>query len=113
MQLVRPKQVWYAKFPYEDDPTQSKDRPVLVLAVDRENVMVAVMKITSTPPRNSIDFSLQDWSDIPIDHESTLCPTQVRAIKINSLRRLAGEISERDWNEALTRLAAYRKNQSK
>lgn len=73
-----------AKFPFEDDSSQSKVRPVLVLAVDDESERVSVLsvKITSTPPRDKYDFILDDWALIPIDHESTIRPAHVNALPI-------------------------------
>jgi hypothetical protein len=38
-----PGEVVWAWEPYEDDPTQGKDRPVLVLAVEGEDVLVLPM----------------------------------------------------------------------
>lgn len=110
IQFVKPKQVWYANFPFEEDRTQAKDRPVLILDVNKEKVLILAMKITSTKPRNLVDFVLEDWSDIPLDHESTICPTQVRTIPITRLRRLAGHISEQDWQKAVARFMAYRQS---
>lgn len=56
-----------AQFPFEDDPSQSKIRSVLVLAIDKESESVNVlsMKITSTPPKDQYDFILDDWAMIP------------------------------------------------
>ena len=100
MQLIRPRQVWRARFPFEDDPTQSKVRPVLVMAVDDESQQVSVlaMKITSTEPRDKYDFILEDWALIPIAHESTICPAHVSALPLGNFQELLGRVTDRDWD---------------
>ena len=62
------------------------------------------MKITSSPPRNLGDFILDDWSDIPLDHISTICPSSLKAIPLTNFRRLAGNISDNDWDKVMTAL---------
>lgn len=109
VQLIKPRQVWMARFPYEDEPAQSKVRPVLVLAVDDESVSVSVlsMKITSTEPRDSYDFVLDDWADIPIDHQSTICPAHVMALPVSSFKKKLGNISDGDWERATDRFEKF------
>lgn len=87
----------------------SKQRPVLVLRVNdsAKSVTVMSMKITSTMPRDKYDFVLADWADIPIDHESTIRPAHVKNIPIENFQFRLGEISERDWDEAITRFTSY------
>lgn len=102
MQLIEPQQVWSAEFPFEDDATQSKVRPVLVLGVDDEsqNVSVLSMKITSSPPRDKYDFVLADWAEIPIDHESTIRPAHVLSLPIVNFIDYLGYVSDKDWDKA-------------
>ena len=105
MQLIEPRQVWSAEFPFDDDPSLSKIRPVLVLKVDREanSVSVLSMKITSVAPRDKYDFTLEDWANIPIDHESTVRPAHVKYLPLDNLKEYLGYISDRDWDKATDR----------
>ena len=98
-----------AQFPFEDDPSQSKIRPVLVLAIDRESESVSVlsMKITSTPPRDPYDFILDDWAMIPIDHQSTIRPAHVSALPIGNFKQLLGQVTDKDWDRAIERYMAF------
>lgn len=111
---IQPRQVWSAEFPYEDDGTRSKSRPVLVLRVDRATSTVTVMSmmITSTPPRDKYDFALADWADIPIDHQSTLRPSRIANLPIDNFGDYMGELSEADWDMAMTRLSDYLRDRS-
>ena len=109
IQLIKPRQVWMARFPYEDDPTQSKVRPVLVMAGDDESERVSVlsMKITSTEPRDKYDFVLDDWALIPIDHQSTICPAHVTALPLSNFKELRGIVSDSDWERATDRFERF------
>lgn len=70
--------------------------------------MVVAMKITTTEPRLPYDFLLQDWSEIPLDHASTIQPSRIAKIALHQFRSYAGYISDADWEEALTRFGQYR-----
>lgn len=98
-----------AQFPFEDDPSQSKVRPVLVLAIDDESESVSVlsMKITSTPPRDQYDFILEDWALIPIDHQSTIRPAHVNALPLGNFKEFLGHVTDKDWEKATKRYMEF------
>ncbi|HBW35632.1 type II toxin-antitoxin system PemK/MazF family toxin [Desulfosporosinus sp. BICA1-9] len=52
--------VWFAKFPLEEDGSVFSSRPVIILNV--EHLIVLVVKVTKTPPRSN------DKYDIPINY---------------------------------------------
>ncbi len=53
-------EVWYAQFPYEEDPSITKNRPVIILNV--ETLECLSVKVTSHDVRDSDEF------DTPIVH---------------------------------------------
>lgn len=57
--IMRPGEFWIADIPFTN-ATASKRRPVLVLWLDAEDAVVAV--VTSAGMRSSTDVSLQEWS---------------------------------------------------
>ena len=46
---IKPYDLWFASVAYEDDPSKTDDRPVLV--IDEKRGIYAALKITRTPPR--------------------------------------------------------------
>ncbi|MGI1659689.1 MAG: type II toxin-antitoxin system PemK/MazF family toxin [Desulfitobacterium sp.] len=58
--MINDGDVWFAKFPLEEDGTESSSRPVIILNVER--LIVLVVKVTKMPPRPN------DKYDIPIDY---------------------------------------------
>ena len=47
-------EVWYAQFPYEEDPTIIKERPVIILNV--ETLQCLSVKVTSHDTRDEDEF---------------------------------------------------------
>ena len=101
LQLISPKQVWYAWFPFAEDRTQGKDRPVLILDVDDDNVHVWATKITKSRPYDEHDVELDEWADIPLDFPSTASPINTVIIPKTQLRRYAGVITDHDWERIM------------
>lgn len=98
---ILPQEVWFADFPFIDDPTQSKDRPVIVLQVDEAGCRVLSMKITSRPPYSEFEIELADWAKIPLSHKSTADAASVRYITKDSFRKRIGQLSDADWETIL------------
>ena len=63
--------VWFAKYPLEEDITKNTKRPVLV--IDEEKLEVLCVKITKHPPRPDDDYDVPIlyWQDANLRFEST------------------------------------------
>lgn len=107
MTMILPQDVWFAEFPFADDPSQSKDRPVIVLDVDDESCKVLSMKVTSSEPRSEFEIELFDWAKIPLNHKSTADASSVRFIAKSDFRRKIGRLSDDDWQNVTDLYAQY------
>lgn len=58
--IINDGDVWFAKFPLEEDGSKFLSRPVIILNVERLEVLV--VKVTKIPPRSN------DKYDIPINY---------------------------------------------
>ena len=94
---ILPQEVWFAEFPFEEDDTQSKDRPVIVLDVDDENCKVLSMKVTSSEPYSEFEIEIFNWADVPLHHRSTADASAVRVVLKRKFRRRIGRLSDDDW----------------
>lgn len=110
MRSILPQEVWFANFPFIEDASQSKDRPVVVLDVDNETCTVLALKITSRKPRGEFEIELFDWSKIPLDHISTVDVSSAQVISKGRFRRLAGYLSDDDWNNVTDLYVRYLKS---
>lgn len=93
MTTIQAGDLWIADIVFTDR-SASKKRPVLVLWLDGDDAIVAV--ITSSSPRTVTDLLLQDWRDSGLRVAST-----VRLSRLDSLERSLflfriGRISETD-----------------
>lgn len=88
-----PWEVWFANVRFEDDPTLSKSRPVLVISDHK--VCILSLKITSKPPRNNFygEYALLKWQEAGLDKQST--------VRISKKLKLV----ERDFSYRIGRLA--------
>ncbi len=59
MTIIQPGELWVADIPFTNG-VKSKKHPVLILWLDGQDAMVAV--VTSVQPRTPMDVSLDDWS---------------------------------------------------
>lgn len=110
MQFLSPTQVWYACFPFAEDKTKGKDRPVLILDVDDDNIHVWVTKITKSKPYDKHDVELDEWSEVPLDFPSTASPVNTIIIPRSQLRRYAGTITDHDWERIMEQFAEMNKD---
>ena len=105
--VIQPQEVWFAKFPFDEDETQSKDRPVIVLAVDDEMCSVLSLKITSTPPYSEFEIELFDWAQIPLSHISTADVSSAKFILKTDFHRKIGKLSDDDWDNVTDLYTRY------
>ena len=107
MITIKPQEVWFAEFPFSEDETQSKDRPVIVLDVDDDEARVLSVKVTSAEPRSEFDIELFDWNKIPLHHKSTADVSSTRFILKEDFRRRIGKLSDADWENVTDLYAGY------
>lgn len=108
--MILPQEVWFADFPFAEDETKSKDRPVIVLDVDDDHCTVFSMKVTSTKPYSEFEIEIFDWADVPLDHISTAVASDVREISKSRFRKRIGRLSNDDWNNILELHEKYLKS---
>lgn len=72
--------LWLANVYFEDDPTQSKQRPVVIVSM---NPTVCIsLKITSHAKRNCMgEYEIKEWGFAGLN-----CPSVIRASKICRLK---------------------------
>ncbi len=94
---IQPQEVWFARFPFEEDATQWKVRPVIVLDVNEQEAVVLSVMVSSTAPRGEYDIELFAWADVPLDHRSTARISRtIHLPMVNFVRRI-GRLTDDDW----------------
>lgn len=61
---IKQGELWYTAFPFEDDPSRSKDRPAIVL--NTKPLCVLSTKVTKHERRSNdtFDIDILDWKQI-------------------------------------------------
>ena len=91
---IKPWEIWWAYFSYEDGPIR-KRRPVLV--VDPQTVFVLSFIITSHGARNQYgEYELIHWRTSGLDRPSTVRLTQLQQLEYADFIKKIGDLHPED-----------------
>jgi len=93
MMTISPGDFWVAEIPFTDG-SASKKRPVLVLWLDGQDVVVAA--VTSAVPRTPTDVSLIDWRASGLRVPSTVRLSRLDCLEQFLLLFRLGHVSPAD-----------------
>lgn len=89
-------EVWFAKVYYEDDPSQSKKRPVVIISV--EPLICIALKITTHEPRKFYygEYSIKNWKAAGLVKPSVIRVSQKYNLIYNDFLQKLGRLSPED-----------------
>lgn len=89
-------EVWSAWVKYEEEPSDGKSRPVLVLDADGTNFLS--LKITSKPPRSNCEgeYALEAWQEAGLRKPSTVRISKMLNLVQRDFGRKIGNLSPID-----------------
>lgn len=93
MTTIEPGDFWVANIPFTNG-AGSKKRPILLLWLDGEDVVAAV--VTSAQPRSQTDVFLNDWSVSGLRVASTVRLSRLDCLEKSLLLAKIGQISQAD-----------------
>ena len=93
MTTIEPGDFWVANIPFTSS-TGSKKRPILLLWLDGEDVVAAV--VTSAKPRSQTDVFLNDWLASGLRIASTVRLSRLDCLEKSLLLAKIGQISQAD-----------------
>ncbi|XWK90777.1 MAG: type II toxin-antitoxin system PemK/MazF family toxin [Phormidium sp.] len=93
MTTIQPGEFWVANVTFTSG-IGFKKRPVLVLWLDGDDVVTAV--VTSAQPRTQTDVSLNDWSESGLRVASTVRLSRLDCLEKSLLIVKIGQVSETD-----------------
>ncbi len=106
--MIKPGEAWLADIPFTDR-SASKIRPVLVLWLDGQDAVVAV--VTSAPARTPTDVPLGDWQAAGLRVASTVRLLRLDCLEQSLLFRRLGAVTVRDAQKLKTAWDLYVKPQ--
>ena len=95
---ITPGDIWVAEIPFTDG-SASKKRPVLILWLDAQDVIVAA--ITSASPRSVTDVTLQDWQQSGLRVASVVRLARLDCLEQSLLIARIGHISPGDAQQVM------------
>ena len=92
---------------YADDPTQFKDRPVVILAISDDRVTAITAQLTSQDPGDppsyydQFKFPVTNWRASGLDQASWVktAPENLIELKLSSLRSYIGRMHPQDLDK--------------
>lgn len=95
-------EVWYANFPYDDDPGRSSDRPVIVL--NTKPLMILSVKVTSHGVRtwDKYDIKLEYWREAGLTLPSVARISEVIYLSKDKFRCRVGTLHPEDAKNILS-----------
>ncbi|MDA2300425.1 type II toxin-antitoxin system PemK/MazF family toxin [Bacillus cereus] len=98
-------EVWYVRFPYEEDPTKTSERPSLIINVVDDDV--TIVKITKHKPRDPFDVRLLFWKDAGLSIPSTVRISKMVNVKKRQLINKKGSLHHGDSARVAQALGHY------
>ncbi|MBV8886964.1 MAG: type II toxin-antitoxin system PemK/MazF family toxin [Chroococcidiopsidaceae cyanobacterium CP_BM_RX_35] len=95
---ITPGDIWIAEILFTDD-SASKKRPVLILWLDAQDVVVAA--VTSASPRSVTDVILQDWQQSGLRVASVVRLARLDCLEQSLLVAQIGHISQADAQQLM------------
>ena len=90
---------WIAEIPFTDG-SGAKRRPILILWLDGQDVVVAA--VTSALPRTQTDIALNDWQASGLRVASTVRLSRLDCLEQSLLLTKLGHVSKDDANRLLS-----------
>ena len=95
-----PGDVWKLEFAFEEDPSISKKRPVVVAVVEESNGRAVVVKVTGHGPRREFpgEIKLRDWEGAGLSKPSTVRCSKCLAVDLSAfeIAQSYGHLSHTD-----------------
>ncbi|MHB1406778.1 MAG: type II toxin-antitoxin system PemK/MazF family toxin [Desulfitobacteriaceae bacterium] len=95
--IITEGDVWFAKFPLEEDDSRFIPRPVLILNAERLEVLV--VKVTKTPPRSNdiYDIPITYWQYANLRFKSTARVSKTLSLNRSQLEFKIGTLYPSDF----------------
>lgn len=98
--LCNPKrgEVWFANFPYEEDPNTVSNRPVIVLEENDNTVGVLSIKVTKHDKRDEWDYDIVYWVEAKLRLKSTARISKAMYLNLSAFTNKIGDLHIDDLN---------------
>jgi hypothetical protein len=90
-------EIWTADFPYEDNPSQSDERPVVIVGVDGDLYLCTTLMITSkASAKDRYRYEIRHWQHAGLIKQSYIRLSRKHTFRTSQLRRFIGCLHQED-----------------
>ncbi|MCL2350468.1 MAG: type II toxin-antitoxin system PemK/MazF family toxin [Defluviitaleaceae bacterium] len=107
MPIFRAGDVVLVSFPFEDNLHKAKLRPAVVIANSHKNLEIAILKVTTQPPRSKSDYVILEWESAGLLKPSTVRVSKRIVVNTAAIVQTIGRLTAKDLNNVL---AIYKNN---
>lgn len=102
-------EVWAIDFPYEDDPTQSKVRPCIILDINDDECTLEVLtiKVTTHDSRDDYDVPIFKWKEANLPEPSFARVSKTNIFRQNDFLKKYGELHVVDFKNIVSKFIEY------
>lgn len=100
-------EVWFAKFPYEDNPSILKDRPVIVLDVEKLEVLSVKVTSHNVRDKDEYDTPIKYWKEAGLYRPSVARVSKVMYLTLDKFHYKLGDLHIDDKNTILQQYVKY------
>lgn len=101
------QEVWTVEFPFEDNPTQSKIRPCIIIDIDTLEVLS--IKVTTHESRDEYDIPIFKWKEANLIEPSYARVSKSMSIPKESFIKKCGMIADVDFKNISKAFIKYNK----
>lgn len=102
-------EVWIVDFPFEDDPTQSKIRPCVIIDIDSELAVLSI-KVTRHEARDEYDVPIFKWREANLLNLSYARVSKVMVFSRENFVKKCGTLDEMDFNNIKRAFVKFHSN---
>lgn len=103
---IQEQDIWLAPFPYEEDPSIVKKRPVAIIDVSDPEFALCV-KVTKAEPRDCYDTKIERWRVAKLNFPSTARSSKFMLIEKRKFIKRIGVMDFDDYTEVMNKFTRY------
>ena len=107
---MRVWEIWFADFPFEEDATVIKKRPVIILNVEPFEVLSVKVTSQSVRDKDNYDTPIQHWREAGLNKPSIARISKTMYLNKQNFIHKIGTLCDEDKITILTKYTEYLKN---
>lgn len=110
---INQREIWFVKFPLEEDSSKILQRPVVVISVSDDKMKILSVKVTKHEARDWDDYdtTIKEWIAAGLRFPSTARVSKIRVLPRRNFLFKIGDIHPDDWDMLTDKIQDFRESQ--